>query len=74
MFDSTDHLERDNAIRFELLGLVHDAHAALAQDAENFIARHAGIIATLFWRQTRGDGVSVPGDLHVLGTTLRFRL
>jgi hypothetical protein len=40
MVAGQDHLEGDDAVEADLAGLVHNAHAAPAQLAEDLIARH----------------------------------
>ena len=56
-----DHLEGHQAFEPDLAGLVDDAHAAAAQFAENFIARHGGPILRGSGRSDRRGVSRGPG-------------
>ena len=62
VFDGADHLQGDEAIGLELAGPIDDAHAAVAEDAEDLVAGHLGVFAALAWRQSRRNGPGVPQD------------
>ena len=58
MLAAEDHLQRDDPGRLELLGLVDDAHAAAAEDAEQVVAGDAGELVRL-----GGRGAARPGTV-----------
>ena len=53
VLDGTDHVQSRDAIGLELAGPTDDAHAAVAEDAENLVAGHLRVFAALAWRQAR---------------------
>src|SRR5262245_60408453 len=64
VLSGSDHLQRDEAISLELARPIDDAHAAVAEDAENLVARHLGVFAALAGRQVRRNGPRVARQLR----------
>jgi hypothetical protein len=56
VLDRADHLEGHEAVGLELARPVDDAHAAVAEDAEDLVAGHLGVLAALPRRQVSRNG------------------
>jgi hypothetical protein len=62
VLDGADHLQRHQAIGAKLARPVDDAHAAVAADAQDLVARYLRVLPALGGRQVGGDrrGVARP--------------